>query len=131
MAQAQWPWSVVRAAQPSKQALGGVAGGGGAAGSGGGVAAGGGQTGMGAPYSGPLSPINPNVGQPAQANVKKPSDQRFRSFAERYMIARAHLFRVPAAELTADTWECVMDAKRAYAMIERAGQNIEPEEGVF
>lgn len=78
------------------------------------------------------SPIaNPNAGQPAQANGKKPSDQRFRSFAERYIIARAHFFRVPLSEHTEDQWSCVMDAKRVYAMIERVGQNIEPEEGVF
>lgn len=74
---------------------------------------------------------NPNLGNPGHANVKKPSDQRFRSFAERYMIARAHLFRVPMSDHTEDQWACIMDAKRAYAMIQRVGQNIEPEEGVF
>lgn len=79
----------------------------------------------------PLVAQNPNVSQPSHANVKKPSDQRFRSFAERYMICRAHLFRVPAAEHAEDQWACIMDAKRAYAMIERTGQNIEPEAGSF
>jgi hypothetical protein len=68
---------------------------------------------------------------PAQANVKKPSDQRFRSFAERYVIARAHYFRTPLSEHTEDQWSCVLDAKRVYAMIDRVGQNIEPEDGVF
>lgn len=76
-------------------------------------------------------PVNPNLGQPAHANVKKPSDQRFRSFAERYMIARAHHFRLPMSDHTEDQWACIMDAKRAYAMIQRVGQNIEPEDGVF
>jgi hypothetical protein len=74
---------------------------------------------------------NPNVGQPAHVNTKKPSDQRFRSFAERYIIARAHFFRVPSSEHTEDQWSCIMDAKRVYSMIERVGQNIEPEDGVF
>lgn len=74
---------------------------------------------------------NPNIGHPAHVNVKKPSDQRFRSFAERYMIARAHLFRVGLSDHTEDQWECIMDAKRAYAMINRVGQNIDPEDGVF
>lgn len=74
---------------------------------------------------------NPNLGQPGHVNVKKPSDQRFRSFAERYMIARAHLFRVAMSDHTEDQWACIMDAKRAYAMIQRVGQNIEPEDGVF
>lgn len=71
------------------------------------------------------------VGGPQQGTRGKPSDQRFRSFAERFMIARAHLFRVDPAELAEDTWTCIMDAKRAYHMIARAGQNIEPEDGVF
>ena len=79
----------------------------------------------------PVMQANPNVGQPQQGTKGKPSDQRFRSFAERYMIARAHLFRVPDTELAEDTWQCILDAKRAYAMIARTGQNIEPEDGVF
>lgn len=74
---------------------------------------------------------NPNLGQPAHVNVKKPSDQRFRSFAERYIIARAHLFRVPPSEHAEDQWECILDAKRCYAMVERTGRKIEPEDGVF
>lgn len=96
-----------------------------------GGAAGGGMAGATGP-SGPLGqPSNPNVGQPQQGTRGKPSDQRFRSFAERYMIARAHLFRVPQDELAEDTWQCILDAKRAYALIERAGRSIEPEDGVF
>ena len=77
------------------------------------------------------SPVNPNLGFPAQSNVKKPSDQRFRSFAERYIIARAHHFRVPMNEHAEDQWACIQDAKRCYAMIERVGRNIEPEEDTF
>lgn len=74
---------------------------------------------------------NPNLGAPTHANVKKPSDQRFRSFAERYMIARANYFRQDPEGLAEDTWTCILDAKRAYAMIARTGENIEPEDGIF
>lgn len=80
---------------------------------------------------GPLNPINANIGAPQQGTRNKPSDQRFRSFAERYMIARAHLFRADPEGLAEDTWSCILDAKRAYAMIARTGFNIEPEDGVF
>jgi len=72
---------------------------------------------------------NPNVGAPQQGTRGKPSDQRFRSFAERYLIARAHLFRVSPNELAEDTWQCILDAKTAYNLIARTGQNIEPEDG--
>lgn len=80
---------------------------------------------------GPQQGSNPNVGSPPYASNKTTSDQRFRSFAERYMVARAHFFRVPSSEHVEDQWACVLDAKRAYSMIERAGQNINPEDGVF
>lgn len=78
------------------------------------------------------SPLaNANVGQPQQGTRGKPSDARFRSFAERFMIARAHLFRADRDGLAEDTWSCILDAKRAYSMIRRTGENIEPEDGVF
>jgi hypothetical protein len=47
------------------------------------------------------------------------------------MVARAHLFRTTASEHVEDQWLCVMDAKRAYAMISRVGQNINPEDGAL
>jgi hypothetical protein len=72
---------------------------------------------------------NANVGAPQQGTRGRPSDARFRSFAERFMIARAHLFRADPPGLAEDTWTCILDAKRAYHMIERTGQNIEPNEG--
>lgn len=77
----------------------------------------------------PVVQANPNVGAPQQGTRGKPSDARFRSFAERFMIARAHLFRADPEGLAEDTWSCILDAKRAYAMIERTGQNIEPDDG--
>lgn len=83
------------------------------------------------PPSPNVGPANPNVGQPQQGTRGKPSDQRFRSFAERYMVARCHLFRTSDGEHTQDQWRCVLDAKRAYNMIERAGRNIDPDDGAF
>lgn len=62
---------------------------------------------------------------------RRDSDQRFRSFAERYLVARASFFRQDPKGLAEDTWTCILDAKRAYQMIERTGQNINPEDGVF
>jgi hypothetical protein len=62
---------------------------------------------------------------------KRNSDQRFRSFAERYLVARAQFFRQDPKGLAEDTWSCILDAERAYRMIERTGQHINPEDGVF
>lgn len=73
---------------------------------------------------------NPNTGQPAHVSRQK-SDTRFRSFAERWMVARAHMLTADPAFLAEDTWRAIMDAKRAYNMIRSAGENIEPDEGMF
>ncbi len=62
---------------------------------------------------------------------RKQSDQRFRSFAERYLVARAGYLRQDPQGLAEDQWSCILDAKRVYQMIERTGQNIQPEDGVF
>lgn len=61
---------------------------------------------------------------------EKKSDPRFRSFAERWMVARCGLFRTDPHGLAEDTWTTILDAKRAYAMIKRTGLSIEPEDGV-
>jgi hypothetical protein len=50
------------------------------------------------------------------------SDQRFRSFAERFMIERASTFR--ADHIDEDTWKCILDAKRAYKQIEAMGRTV-------
>lgn len=76
-----------------------------------------------------LSPAT--QGGPTHANVRKPSDQRFRSFCERYVVARAHLLTADPLKLAEEQYNMVLDAKRFYAMIERAGQSIQPEDGVF
>lgn len=59
------------------------------------------------------------------------SDPRFRSFCERYFVARASYFRQEPDGLANDTWTCILDAKRAYAMIKRTGENIDPEDDSF
>lgn len=79
-----------------------------------------------------VAPMSPATqGQPTHSNDRKPSDQRFRSFAERYVVARAHLLTADSTKLAEEQYIMVLDAKRLYAMIERAGQNIQPEDGVF
>lgn len=87
------------------------------------------NAGLGAHGSVGLSPAT--QGGPTHSNERKPSDQRFRSFCERYAVARAHLLTADPQKLAEEQWQMVMDAKRFYAMIERAGQNIQPEDGVF
>lgn len=86
-------------------------------------------------YTGPAQPpllMSPATqGGPTHSNDRKPSDQRFRSFAERYVVARAHLLTADSTKLAEEQYIMVLDAKRLYAMIERAGQNIQPEDGVF
>lgn len=52
---------------------------------------------------------------------KPKSDIRFRSFCERWVAARCHLFRQEFIQ--ADTWECVQQAKTAYKMIEMVGRS--------
>lgn len=66
----------------------------------------------------------------AMTEPKKPrsSDPRFRSFAERWVAARCHLFRQEFIQ--ADTWECVQQAATAYKMIRMVGFNtFEDEDG--
>lgn len=70
---------------------------------------------------------NGNIGQPQQGMREHPETARFRSFAERYMIARAHNFRVGHEK--EDQWQCILDAKTAYAMIARTGREINPQIG--
>lgn len=53
---------------------------------------------------------------------QRPSDPRFRSFAERYIITRSAMFR-PGHEAE-DSWNCLLDAKRIYAMVRRTGESI-------
>lgn len=51
------------------------------------------------------------------------SFDRFRSFAERYVIERAGSFR-PGSELE-DAWRTIQDAKRVYGMIAQARDNVD------
>ncbi len=74
----------------------------------------------------PIAPANPAAATEARRRL---SDQRFRSFCERYVVARAGLFRVAPNEHDEDMWRCILDAKRCYALIRRTGENIDPEDG--
>lgn len=58
------------------------------------------------------------------ADKQRPrADQtRFRSFVERYVIARASFFRQDPDGHAADMWECILNAKRCYKLIERTGR---------
>lgn len=69
---------------------------------------------------------NANTGQPSHVSRKK-SDTRFRSFAERWVVARAHLITPDPHKVAEDTYCHILDAKRAYAMIRAVGENIEIE----
>lgn len=68
-----------------------------------------------------------NMSSPGPVGDPRPSDQRFRSFAERYLIERAGTFR--ADNIAADTWQAILDAKRAYNMIKEVGRNAENDVG--
>jgi hypothetical protein len=54
-----------------------------------------------------------------------PDYDRFRSFAERYIVARAHVFR-PGFERE-DAWMATLDAKTIYQNVARAAKDAEPE----
>jgi hypothetical protein len=58
-----------------------------------------------------------------------PSDTRFRSFAERWLIERAGTFR--ADRIDEDTWRSIQDAKRAYKQCQAVGRTISSDEGAF
>lgn len=71
---------------------------------------------------GSISPIAP------ETKPRRQSDTRFRSFAERFVAARCHLFR--QEQIAEDTWACIKDAERAYKMVRMVGFNaFEDEEG--
>lgn len=77
-----------------------------------------------AKIAGMQGPIGPAQG-PSEIR-RRQSDQRFRSFAERYLIARAGFLRT-GNELE-DGWKVLLDAKSLYAMIRRTGENIDPDD---
>ena len=66
---------------------------------------------------GGISPVN--EGSTKQSNL------RFRSFAERYMVTRSEFFRQDPDGLAADTWQCILDARRAYKLIGQVGLNVD------
>jgi hypothetical protein len=71
--------------------------------------------------------MQPQVSPKSGLAVKKP-DTRFRSFAERYVIARAEFFRKDPEGLIEDQFLCLLDAKRVYLMARNMSINVEPED---
>lgn len=67
-----------------------------------------------------------------EVNKPRLADARFRSFAERYLVTRSHLFRTDPSGLTEDTWLCVLDARRAYRLVKNvsfhADEDIGPQD---
>lgn len=62
----------------------------------------------------------------AQMSQNESNETRFRSFAERYVLARAHMFREGHEE--EDQWTCMLNAKSAYRKIEAMGRGITNED---
>lgn len=54
------------------------------------------------------------------------NETRFRSFCERYVLARASMFREGHEE--EDQWTCMLNAKSAYRKIEAMGRGITNED---
>lgn len=72
---------------------------------------------------------SPIASQAEQAMQAKPSNQRFRSFAERWIVTRSEGFRKDPDGMAEDTWNCILDAKRAYAMIKQVGRGVDDTDG--
>lgn len=51
------------------------------------------------------------------------ADSRFRSFAERYLVARASSFRVGHEE--EDGWKAILDAKTLYNMVDQVSRGVD------
>lgn len=49
---------------------------------------------------------------------------RFRSFAERYLIARAHLFDPDPEKEEAQIWACLLRARTAYRKINEIAKTV-------
>lgn len=62
----------------------------------------------------------------AQMAQNESNETRFRSFAERYVIARAPSFRYGHEE--EDQWTCLLNAKSAYRKIEAMGRGVTNED---
>lgn len=72
-----------------------------------------------------LSTPTPPVANP---RPQMKADPRFRSFVERYVIERAAFFRTDPEGHMEDQWQCILDAKRVYALINRVGQGAAEED---
>lgn len=72
-------------------------------------------------------PVGGGGGLSGNTEKSKP-DARFRSFAERYIVARASFFRQDPDGHLADQWECMLDARRVYSAVRRMSQHLDPED---
>lgn len=61
--------------------------------------------------------------------MNESNETRFRSFCERYVIARAATFRVGHEE--EDIWTCMLNAKSAYRRIEAMGRGVTKEDNAM
>lgn len=70
----------------------------------------------------PILSAGVGVQEQGPAPNKVPSNARFRSFAERWVVERARGFT--EATITNDTWTAIQQAKTAYNMIKEVGRNL-------
>ncbi len=78
--------------------------------------------------TGPVGPVGP-VGTPGpvgprgdDAQQQRPSNQRFRSFAERYIIERCRDW--PQREVDERTWAAILEAKSIYNKVKEVGRTL-------
>ena len=62
------------------------------------------------------------AGQSNDAQQQRPSNQRFRSFAERYIIERCRDW--PQREVDERTWAAILEAKSIYNKVKEVGRTL-------
>lgn len=67
------------------------------------------------------APVSVSAPVPEESG-RAPSNTRYRSFAERYVVERASTFRPGHEE--EDAWKAAMSAKTAYNMIREVGRTL-------
>jgi hypothetical protein len=77
--------------------------------------------------TGPVGPVGPVgspgvAGQSNDAQQQRPSNQRFRSFAERYIIERCRDW--PQREVDERTWAAILEAKSIYNKVKEVGRTL-------
>ena len=74
--------------------------------------------------TGPVGPVGmPGpVGPGNEAQQRQTSNQRFRSFAERYIIERCRDW--PQGEVDERTWAAILEAKSIYNTVKEVGRTL-------